>query len=263
MVFRKIFGNRKQTSSLPIKPQDHATLGSSLWQGRMLSPARREKLIRWCRVFMEEKNWEGCNGLELTDEIRWSISAAAGLMVLAYDDWYFDRTQTILVYPAPYVAKEDGRSSFLNGNLPAIMGEFPRAGQTIYRGPVIVNWDDTYEACQHPNDGNHLVIHEFAHQLDMINSPFADGLPPLPSSIDEDRWRKEMKREFDGARGMVEQGYRVLINDYGLTQESEFFAVASEYFFQIPDELHQYHPNVFALLLQFYQLDLRRETLGG
>jgi Mlc titration factor MtfA (ptsG expression regulator) len=103
-----------------------------------------------------------------------------------------------------------------------------------------------------------LAIHEFAHQLDLINSPFADGLPPLPANIDEKRWKAGMQREFQASRSMVADGYRVFINDYGLTKESEFFAVASELYFQAPRVLAEYHPNVFELLRQFYQQDLQQ-----
>ncbi|MCU0714842.1 MAG: M90 family metallopeptidase [Pirellula sp.] len=257
MVFHWLFGGRRRMIASPVREEERQWLRRSLWQAEYLPSELQEKLIRWCRVFVREKNWEGCNGLSITPEIQWSISAAAGLMVLSYEDWYFDRTQTVLVYPAPYVAREDGHSSLLNTNIPAIMGEFPRAGQTIYRGPVVVNWEDILSDRQDGDDGDHLVIHEFAHQLDLINSPFADGLPPLPSGIDEERWRREMTGEFNEARRLVEQGYNVLIDDYGLTSESEFFAVASEHYFQMPHELAEYHPHVFELLKQFYRIDLR------
>jgi len=102
-----------------------------------------------------------------------------------------------------------------------------------------------------------LVIHEFAHQLDLINSPFADGLPPLPADIDEVDWKNSMHREFQTARQDVADGHRIGLDDYGLTKESEFFAVASESFFQCPSELFRNHPRVFELLLQFYRTDLR------
>jgi Mlc titration factor MtfA (ptsG expression regulator) len=92
----------------------------------------------------------------------------------------------------------------------------------------------------------------------MINGPGADGLPPLPSQIDEHVWRTSMHREYEAARTMVAEGYNILMDDYGLTEESEFFAVASELYFQRPRELADYHPNVFELLKQFYEIDLRQ-----
>ncbi|XZE42729.1 zinc-dependent peptidase [Pirellulaceae bacterium SH467] len=257
LAFQWLFGGRRRITQAPITQDERELLRLSLWQSVHLPDESRDKLIRWCRVFIREKNWEGCNGLTVTPEIQWSIASAAGLMVLHYDGWYFDRTQTVLVYPAPYVAREEGHSSLLNTTIPAIMGEFPRAGQTIYRGPVVVNWQDIQDDRRSGDSGDHLVIHEFAHQLDLINSPFADGLPPLPDEIDEDRWRQQMTGEFEEARRLVERGYDVLIDDYGLTSESEFFAVASEHYFQIPHELAEFHPGVYKLLQQFYRIDLR------
>lgn len=252
-----LFGTRKKLLEEPIQKEELNLLDQSLWQAPYLNRPLRERLIRWCRVFIQEKDWEGCNNFQVTTESQWIVASSAGLMVLAYDDWYFDRTKSILIYPTPYVAKEDGRSSFLQTSIPALMGEYSRAGQTIYRGPVIVNWQDIQSASQGKNNGDNLVIHEFSHQLDMINSPYADGLPPLPHGINEQLWKTSFRAEFQTARSLVEQGHRVLMNDYGLTQESEFFAVGSEYYFQIPTLLAEFHPKLFSLLNDFYQLDLR------
>ncbi len=165
-------------------------------------------------------------------------------MVLEYEGWYFDKTATLLVYPTPYKATVDAR--FVQSSNPILGGEFHRAGETIYRGPVILNWQDIEPARQHHNGGHHLVMHEFAHQLDMINGPSADGLPPLPNGVDEVAWLRAFKAEYQAARDMVAAGHRILMDDYGLTQESEFFAVACELFFQLPDELAEYHPQVFC-----------------
>jgi Mlc titration factor MtfA (ptsG expression regulator) len=253
-----LFGNRKKLQSQPITGQEELQLDAAMWQAKFLPKITRHALIRWVRVFVAEKQWEGCNGLVIDIAMKWTVAASAGLMVAAYPDWYFGKTSSILVYPTPYIAKAGPQYSSLSEGIPSVMGEFARAGETIYRGPVIVNWQDLQESRESSNSGNHLAIHEFAHQLDLINSPFADGLPPLPSNIDEVRWKKAMQNEFRAARAMIADGYRVFINDYGLTKESEFFAVASELYFQAPHALAEYHPNVFELLLQFYQQDLRQ-----
>jgi Mlc titration factor MtfA (ptsG expression regulator) len=253
-----LFGNRKKIHSQPITEQEELQLNASIWQARFLPASTRYALIRWVRVFIAEKKWEGCNGLQVDVAMQWTVAASAGLMVTAYPDWFFGKTSSILMYPTPYIAKAGPQYSSLSEGIPAVMGEFARAGETIYRGPVIVNWRDLQYARESANSGNHLAIHEFAHQLDLINSPFADGLPPLPAAIDESPWKEGMQREFQAARSMVADGYRVFINDYGLTKESEFFAVASELYFQSPHALAEYHPNVFELLRQFYQQDLRQ-----
>lgn len=246
---------RRQQLGQPVSVSEIDDLRRALWQAELLSAEDQIQLVRWMRVFQSEKNWEGCDGLVLTDEIKQAVAASAGLMVLRHPDWFFDHTKTILIYPRPYVATVDPK--YQNARLG---GEFARAGETIYRGPVVLNWKDIRRATRSPHHGNHLVIHEFAHQLDMINGPNVDGLPPLPENIDEAEWRQKMHAEFLAARQMVENGYHILIDDYGLTEESEFFAVASELYFQLPEELAEYHPNVFDLLQQFYELDLSRRS---
>lgn len=243
---------RKKLMEADVTVSELSRLSHSLWQANHLPDRYRTQLVRWSRVLIAEKNWEGCNGLSVSAEMKWQIASQAGLMMLGYPNWFFDRTQTFLIYPRPYVAKVQ---SFNPGG--QLSGEFYRAGETIYAGPVILNWNDVQLSARDSNEGNCLVIHELAHQLDMINGPSADGLPPLPSTVDEAKWRNAFKAEFDVAREMVEQGYRILMNDYGLTKESEFFAVASELYFQLPHALAKYHPNVFELLREFYLIDLR------
>ena len=93
--------------------------------------------------------------------------------------------------------------------------------------------------------------------MDMINGPFADGIPPLAGDVDFGNWVQSMKVELDYARQMRAEGQRIYINDYGLTSAQEFFAVGSEYFFQTPNMLAEYHPGVFTRLKEFYRVDLR------
>lgn len=250
-----LFGKRKQLLKKIVAQDELQKLHRSLWQAAFLTKEQREQIIRWSRVFIAEKSWEGCDGVKITELMQWSVASAAALMVLAYPNWYFDKTATILIHPQAYKARiAPSISNLTNGA--ELAGEFYRAGETIYRGPIVLNWHDIQSASIGANGGHHLVIHEFSHQLDMINGPSADGLPPLPGNIDEASWLKAMKAEYRAAQDLVSRGYSILINDYGLTQESEFFAVASEYYFQRPTELAEYHPNVYELLKQFYVTDM-------
>ncbi len=256
-MFDWLFGKRKQLLLQPIQEDELGRLARSLWQAAYLSQNQLEQLVRWTRVFISEKAWEGCNGFEITDEVQWQVAASAGMMVLANPDWYFDKTATILIHPRAYRARVKPSHSHLTIGT-EIAGEFYRAGETIYRGPVVLNQRDILAAIEDRNGGHHLVVHEFAHQLDMINGPSADGMPPLPVNVNEAAWLSALKAEYKAAQDMVGQGYRILMDDYGLTQESEFFAVASELYFQRPRELIEYHPNVYELLMQFYVTDMAR-----
>ncbi|MCY2975193.1 MAG: M90 family metallopeptidase [Planctomycetota bacterium] len=246
---------RSKLKRLSISQSDLTMLKHSLWQATYLPPNLQEQLIRWARLLIFDKFWEGCDGLSVSKEMQWKVSAQAGLMVVGYPDWHFDKTATVLIYPRPYVARDS--PVLLGGYTVGIEGESVRAGETGYRKPVILNWNDVQLGARDANDGHNLVIHEFAHQLDLINGPSADGLPPLPHNVDEVKWWESMKAELQAARAIVADGYRVLIGDYGLSEPSEFFAVSSELYFQQPHLLAEYHPTVYELLQIFYQIDLR------
>lgn len=256
-MFDWLFGKRRRLYEQLPSEEEIRLFNSSLWQSQVLSEKHRDHLLRWSRVFIAEKNWEGCNGLQITDSIQWTVASSAGLLVLAYPDWYYDKTQSILIYPKPYIAEVGDRGSLLTINSTYLGGEYVRAGETIYRGPVILNWESLLEGASSSNDGHHLGFHEFAHQLDMINGPIADGLPPLPAGVGEEDWRSAFNREFRHAKQVVESGGRIWMDHYGLTSESEFFAVSTEAFFQSPQALAHYHPNVYELLLLFYQVDMQ------
>ncbi len=253
MFFASRSSKRKKLRQTDVTEEERQLASDALWQFKYLPPGWQDEIVRWSRVLIAEKNWEGCSGLKITDEMRWAVAANAALCIPPKTDWYFDRTDSILIYPVAYVALE--RPS-VHSNF-EIAGEFARAGQTVYRGPVILNWKDVRAATRGPNGGNNLTVHEFSHQIDLINGPQADGLPPLSQEIDSQRWIAMMQTELNYARQMVSQGHRVYINDYGLSSASEFFAVASEYFFQTPHELAEYHPGVYQRLLEFYRVDLR------
>jgi Mlc titration factor MtfA (ptsG expression regulator) len=246
---------RRKLLDQPITDTERTNALRSIWQFPLLNEQWQSELIRWCRIFIKEKNFEGCNGLQITDEIQWTIAISAAICVPPNSNWYFEKTETILVYPTAYVAQV--RPSVFSQSSD-VVGEFARAGETIYRGPVILNWADLQAARVNSNGGNQIAIHEFSHQIDMINGPHADGIPPLASDVESQPWINAMKIELQHARKMREDGYRIYINDYGLTSAQEFFAVASEYFFQTPHALAEYHPGVFARLKDFYRVDLRQ-----
>ena len=256
-MFDWLFGKRRRLIEQAVSQEEVRLLNDGLWQTRFLSSQQRDSLLRWSRVFIAEKNWEGCNGVDVTSSMQWAVAASAGLLVLAYPDWYYDKTQTILIYPTPYIAEVADRGSLLTLNNTYLGGEYVRAGETLYRGPVILNWEDLSAATAGSNNGSHLGFHEFAHQLDMINGPIADGLPPLPDGVGEEDWRAAFHREFEHAKKVVASGQRIWMDHYGLTSESEFFAVSTEASFQDPHALAHYHPRVYQLLLVFYQIDMQ------
>ncbi len=97
-VFDWLFGKRRRLYEQLPSEEEIRLFNNSLWQSQVLSEKHRDHLLRWSRVFISEKKWEGCNGLQITDSIQWTVASSAGLLVLAYPDWYYDKTQSILIY---------------------------------------------------------------------------------------------------------------------------------------------------------------------
>ncbi|WP_437186281.1 zinc-dependent peptidase [Planctomicrobium sp. SH668] len=217
-----------------------------------LKAAQREKLYRHTQIFVAEKNWEGLNGLTLTEDMKVTIAAMMGLLVCGFrEDEYFDHVLSILVQPGAYVAKS--RQQIGTGMI--IEGQQARAGEAWYRGPVIVSWEDVSATAENETFGHNVVIHEFAHQLDMLNGRIADGDPIMESDAHFDRWDTVMGSEYNNLINRYQSGQRDVIDHYATTNRAEFFAVTTEMFFEAPTPLRYWHPEVYEQLSDFYRLD--------
>src|SRR5581483_5235195 len=153
---------RKKLIEAPFPPEWLAILEEHVGHYRLLSEAERERLRDHLRIFLAEKEWEGCQGLEMNDTVKVTVSALAALMALGMDDFHFENVQTILVYPEGYVAPEH---KAIADDL-VLEGDAERLGEAHYRGPVILSWAELVDNARHPGSGHNLVFHEFAHQLD-------------------------------------------------------------------------------------------------
>jgi MtfA peptidase len=217
---------------------------------RVLPQTGQAKLRDNLRIFIAEKEWEGCRGLEITDEMKVTIAALACLLVLGMDDFHFDNVQTILLYPAGFVARD--KKGLADGTY--LEGDSERLGEAHYRGPVILSWDEIQADLHNPRDGCNLVMHEFAHQLDMLNGE-ADGVPLLPAGLTQ-RWQKVMLREYNHLCRLADRGVQdTLIDPYGANDPAEFFAVVTESFFNVPVELQSEHPRLYDVLKDYYRQD--------
>ncbi|MCK5944614.1 MAG: zinc-dependent peptidase [Planctomycetes bacterium] len=200
------------------------------------------------RVLIDEKNWEGCGGLELTDEIRVTIAAQASLLLLNIEHEYYRTVTSILVYPAAYKTMAQHGADGLVREGQANLGE---AWQT---GPVILSWDDARRGAMDPHDGHNLVFHEFAHKLDMLNGS-ADGTPPMDNADQLRRWVATMTSEFERLRSRADEGRRTVMDKYGATNPAEFFAVATECFFEKSQRLKDKRPELYEVLRGYYHQD--------
>jgi Mlc titration factor MtfA (ptsG expression regulator) len=226
-------------------------LQTNVVQYRSLSAGEQAKLRDDLRIFIDEKHWEGCAGLVMTDEIKVTIAGLACLMVLGLDSDCYDRVQSILVYPRGYVARDYARH--VGGGV-VLEETTDRLGEAHYRGPVILSWEDVLADSRQPHGGKNLVFHEFAHQLDMLDG-LVDGTPPLRSAKQRLKWRKVMTAEYERLVAESDRGRATLLDQYGATDEGEFFAVATECFFNRPRAMLHRHPRLYEVLRDYYRQD--------
>lgn len=210
----------------------------------------KKELQRHILVFIGEKRFEGCSGLEITDEIKVSIAAQACILLLHRETDYYPGLFTILVYPYAYVARE---SRYIEGGIVA-EGDQVRLGESWHRGSVVLSWDDVRRSAADIHDGHNVVFHEFAHQLD---SSFArrDSTPVIQNRSTYIAWARILERDYKNLQRRVSQDGEALLDDYGATNPAEFFAVATECFFEKPKELQRLHPDLYQELKRFYQQD--------
>ena len=218
-----------------------------------LSDEERERLRDLIQIFVAEKNWEGCGGLTLTDEIRVGIAAQACLLLLGLEDHnFYKNVQSILVYPSGYkVVETHPREAGIVDETPgARLGEAWSTG-----GPVVLSWSDALTGGRDPFDGHNVVLHEFAHKLDLRDGS-ADGVPNLSEGQEQyDEWHDVMAPEYDHLVAQNEQGRADLLDGYGATSPAEFFAVATECFFEKPRQLREKHPRLYDVLARYYRQD--------
>lgn len=213
----------------------------------------RRELEGHIRVFLDEKYIEGCEGLEITEEIRLLIAAQACLLLLHRDTDYYPDLRSILVYPSTYFSQcqQDAEEGQEEGCL----------GQSWLRGPVILAWDAVLHGLHSPDDGHNVALHEFAHQLDTEDGR-ADGAPLLaPGQPRSERvlryrsWARVLAKDFEDLQESCQAGSRTLLNPYGASHPAEFFAVVTEFFFEKPIPLREKHPALYAELSAFYRQD--------
>jgi MtfA peptidase len=216
-----------------------------------LSANDRAELLDLMQVLLAEKNFEGCAGQEITDEVRVTIAAQACLLLLHRKTDYFPRLLTILVYPSTYSVQEERPITTEIWE----EGKAFRAGETgRTMGSMVLAWDTVKWGAADPSDGKNVVLHEFAHQLDYENFA-ADGTPALATRKQQLAWREVMRTEFASLRAAEETGIPTLLDTYGATNAAEFFAVSIEAFFERPVMLRAQHPRLYSQLHDYFQQD--------
>lgn len=246
---------RDKVAAQPFPEEWRAILARNVPRLSQLSEEERHRLEQKILVFLDEKPFEGCGGLEITDEIRVTIAAEACLLLLGRDDDDdYPDLDTILVYPSTFVAKTEQRAGAV-----VIEGPSARLGESWRRGLVVLAWDDVLRGARRPSDGHDVVLHEFAHQLDTEDGA-ADGAPLLPQRAMYQTWARVLGAEYERLIEDDERGRATVLDTYGATSPAEFFAVATEAFFEKPRQLKERHGELYEQLRAFYRQDPAART---
>lgn len=234
----------------------HATLDRALWRStverhsftRVLSTEELARLHELTIVFLHQKGIHGAAGMAIGDEVRVAIAVQACILILNLDADYYRGWVEVIVYPDEFVANHE----YIDEAGVAHRVEEPMSGESWERGPVIISWADAQAGGR--GASYNVVIHEFAHKLDMLNGE-ANGFPPLHAHMSREAWSRTFTAAYDDFCRRVDDALALEIDDYAAESPAEFFAVMSEAFFEVPRVVLDAYPDVYAQLVQFYRQD--------
>ena len=241
---------RARLAARPLDADKRLLLETSVPYYEVLGTEARTSLEALVQVFLHEKHFEGCAGLELTEEMRVTVAGHACLLLMGRETDFFPLLSSVLLYPESFKApvsrhEHDGLVT---------EGHEHRIGESWAEGSVVLSWKDICEDGLAPEDGDSVILHEFAHQLD-DEYPDAEGVPVLPERSMYAAWCDVMKAEYERLSADVSAGREGVIDGYGAESPGEFFAVITECFFSCPIELREDHPELYAQLAVLYRQD--------
>ncbi|MEN8136714.1 MAG: M90 family metallopeptidase [Thermodesulfobacteriota bacterium] len=239
---------RRVLLSAPFPPEWSVILKENLPPYQRLPPQLQQQLRDYIRIFIGEKSFEGCGGLSLTDEIKVTIAAQACLLLLNRRCDCYPNLYSILVYPGTYVV----------GTRPSLdiqpAGSSARLGESWHHGAVVLAWDSVKKGALNFRDGHNVAMHEFAHQLDQEDGR-GDGAPILEIRSAYSAWSQVFAKEYARLQYKTRKGQKSVLDKYGATNPAEFFAVATETFFEKPAQLQEKHPELYHELQGFYKVN--------
>lgn len=244
---------RQKILEAPFDDAWQAAIERNVAHWAWLDDDERDHLRELVQVFIAEKHWEGAGGLELTAQMQATIAADACLLILSLEHDFYRGVESIVVYPSSVRPPPRRPGAFELVTAP-IEQPGPRLGEAWAGGPVILAWDSVLAGARNAQDGVNLVFHEFAHKLDMLTGS-ADGVPPLPEAVSHAQWVDALQAEYDALAKQAERGRKTFLDRYALTNGAEFFAVATEHFFEQPKKMKRDHRAMYDALAGFYRQD--------
>jgi Mlc titration factor MtfA (ptsG expression regulator) len=236
----------------PLAPTQLAIIERNVVQYRGMPAARREELQQLVKHFLYKKTFVGCDGLEVTEEMRVTIAAQACLLLLGRSTRVYPGLHAVLVYPGAFLVprNEVDAAGVVTETRQDLLGE------SWGDGRVVLSWEHVRRLGNEAEGTHNVVLHEFAHQLDS-ESGSTNGAPFLGSPERYRSWSQTLSRDFELLRRDTWWGYRDVLDPYGATNPAEFFAVATETFFEMPHALAARHPELYAEFQAYFQVDPR------
>ena len=240
--------NRKPLLSKPLSDHQRNIVAQQVPLTKKLPVELHAKLGGKINVFLDQVEFIGCNGLDVTEEMKLSIAAQACLLVVNSDTWY-DLLKTILIYPYAFKSHHKERNGYVVNERETV-----RTGESWSKGPVILSWAHSHFGASKSTDGHNVVFHEFAHQIDDLSGR-TNGIPSLNSMERLKEWAAAFDTAFKSHVNSVRTGRKTLFDPYGASGPQEFFAVAVETFFERPQSFKSREPAVYEQLATFFRLD--------
>ena len=213
-----------------------------------LDPESAARHLALTQHLINEKSWEAAAGFDLSDEMIMTIAANAALPILGLDLWVYRMVKGVIVHPSTMVSHGQRSGPGADTVSDAAMAVVGVA--TPNSGPMTLSWDTVLTDSRDPSTGRNVVIHEFAHKIDMSDG-YTDGVPPVRGAAIH-RWEAVLADEYESTKARPSD--RVL-RQYAWTNKAEFFAVATEAFFCHPHQLQDGKPELYAALVDFYHQD--------
>lgn len=253
VIFRVIFWPRMRYSRIQKAPFPEAwqqTLEKRLPFVARMPEAEQEQLKLLIKVFLADKRFYGCAGQQINDDIRVTVAAQACLLLINQNRMPYPDLDSILVYPSTFTATREvaDELGLVSTDHIAMLGE------SWEQGKVVLAWDNVEKGVMNLRDGENVVLHEFAHQLDH-ESGSTNGAPVLNTRGAYKSWAHVFTEEFEDLQNDAMYGKESLLDHYGATDPAEFFAVATETFFERPREMAAHHEELYKLLKEYYRLD--------
>lgn len=230
---------RGEIQQKPFPGQWEEILDRHFPQYHNLPVPLREDLQNKIKVFLHEKKFHGCDGLVVTETMKVLIAAQACLLLLNRETNFFPKLVTVNIYPSAYVSKNSGGPVF---------------GESWNSGELVLTWDSSLHGAANMFDGKNVVYHEFAHQLDQEDG-VADGAPILERRSAYASWAVILGEEYDTLIRKNKRHRKTVLRKYGATHPAEFFAVATEAYFEKPRQLNKKHPELYQELKSYYKVD--------